>query len=192
MQCPFCGWGDSRVTDSRTVDGAIRRRRECQRCVARFTTYERVQPAELFVLKKDGRREEFNREKLLGGIRKACEKRPIDVAALATVVDGIEAVLVKSGRTEITSTAIGELVMDALRDLDQIAYVRYASVYRAFADIDALRDALDELQRSGGRNRPPREQLPLLPLEDFPEPAALRVVPLDAAARRQAGSQKRT
>ncbi|MHB8577584.1 MAG: transcriptional regulator NrdR, partial [Dehalococcoidia bacterium] len=162
MQCPFCSYADSKVTDSRTVDAGIRRRRECLRCNARFTTYERVQPAELLVIKKDARREEFSREKLLAGIRKACEKRPLDTAAITAMVDGIEMRLVNSGRSEVSSTGLGELVMDALRELDQIAYVRYASVYRAFADLDALRDVLDELEHAPGRTGPPREQLPLL------------------------------
>ena len=191
MQCPFCGFADSKVTDSRTVDAGIRRRRECLRCSARFTTYERLQPAELIVVKKDGRREEFSRDKLLAGIRKACEKRPLAVAAVDALVDGVEMQLVNSGGSEVSSTTLGELVMDGLRDLDQIAYVRYASVYRAFADIDALRETLDELQRTGGRANPPREQLALLPpeaLSDLTEPP--RILPLTPGLRRRTGRMR--
>jgi len=193
VQCPFCGYGDSRVTDSRTGDAGIRRRRECLRCNARFTTYERVQPVELLVVKKDGRREEFSRDKLLAGIRKACEKRPLDGAAIAGLVDGIETRLLNSGHTEVTSNSLGELVMTGLRDLDQIAYVRYASVYRAFADLDALREALDDLQRSSGHAAPPREQLPLLPPEELMERSELpRIVTLAPGLRRRVGGRERS
>lgn len=192
MQCPFCSYGDSRVTDSRTGGDGIRRRRECLRCNARFTTYERVQPVELLVVKKDGRREDFSRDKLLGGIRKACEKRPLGAAAVAELVDGIETRLLNAGQTEVTSSALGELVMAGLRDLDQIAYVRYASVYRAFADLDALRETLDELQRSPGRFSPPREQLPLLPPDNEAERPDLRVVPLSSGVRRRVGGRDRS
>ncbi len=160
MHCPFCGYEDSRVTDSRAIGDGIRRRRECLQCGVRFTTYERVQAAGMLVIKKDGRRAPFSREKLLRGLQKACEKRPLEAGAIAAVADQIEARVQDEGLVEVPSALIGEWAMEALRDLDQIAYVRFASVYRSFADVGALREMLDEVERS--RPRPPREQLPLL------------------------------
>lgn len=186
MQCPYCTFADSRVTDSRTVDAGIRRRRECLRCNARFTTYERAERAQLLVVKKDGRREEFSREKVLAGVRKACEKRPLEAAAVNGLVDDIETAVLGTGRSEIDSSFIGELVMRGLRDFDQIAYVRFASVYRSFTDIDSLREALDELERAGGQGKQPREQLPLLPeadLDQLVDPP--RILPLRAAVGRR-------
>jgi transcriptional repressor NrdR len=145
MICPYCGHSDSRVIDSRDVNEGIRRRRQCLKCQARFTTYERLQPASLFIIKKDQRREEFKREKLLGGIRKACEKRPLPTGTVEKLVDEIEAELYGLGKTEVSSTHIGDMVMDRLKDLDYIAYIRFASVYREFADIKALKEAVDNL-----------------------------------------------
>ncbi|MGI8553613.1 MAG: transcriptional regulator NrdR [Dehalococcoidia bacterium] len=145
MQCPLCSFEDSRVIDSRTVDNGIRRRRECLGCSGRFTTYERVQSGALLVVKKDGRREPFSREKLLRGLFKACEKRRLETRAVEAIADRIEAVLLRQGLGEVPSTVIGEFVMDGLRQLDHIAYVRFASVYRSFADLDSLRNVLDEL-----------------------------------------------
>ena len=145
MNCPLCGYSDSKVIDSRDINEGIRRRRQCLNCQARFTTHERIQPAGLFVIKKDQRREEFKREKLLSGIRRACEKRPLQTGALERLVDEIEAELFRLGKTEIHSTLIGDLVMDKLKVLDHIAYIRFASVYRDFADITALKEAVDSL-----------------------------------------------
>jgi transcriptional repressor NrdR len=143
MKCPYCGYEDSKVVDSRDVNEAIRRRRECLKCGARFTTYERLQAATLLVIKKDGRREEFNREKVISGIRKACTKRPISQETIERMVDEIEARLRKSGKGEVAASVIGDMVMEGLRQLDGIAYIRFASVYRDFADIDEVRAAAD-------------------------------------------------
>jgi transcriptional repressor NrdR len=136
-------------------------------CGGRFTTYERVQPAGILVVKKDGRREEFSRDKLLTGLRKACAKRPLEAGALESLVEGIESAVLSTGRTEIDSRQLGELVMDRLQDVDQIAYVRFACVYRDFADIDAVRQVLDDLQSTARGRARPREQLSLLPEEDL-------------------------
>ena len=162
MNCPFCGYHDSRVLDSREVNDGIRRRRQCLSCEARFTTYERLQPTSLFVIKKDRRREEFDREKLLAGIRKACEKRPLPSGAVEKLVDDIEAELYQLGKTEIPSTVIGDMVMERLKNLDYIAYIRFASVYREFADITALKQEIDTLVGAGARAPAAAEQLPLL------------------------------
>ena len=186
MHCPFCDCEDSRVTDSRTVEAGIRRRRECLRCNARFTTYERVERAQVLVVKKDGRREEFQREKVLSGVRKACEKGPLEANAVNALVDNVETAVLGTGRAEVDSSFIGELVMRGLRDLDQIAYVRFASVYRSFADLDSLRQVLDDLENSPGHTRRPREQLALLPEEDLDllvDPG--RILPIRAAADRR-------
>lgn len=186
MNCPFCDCEDSRVTDSRTVEAGIRRRRECLRCNARFTTYERVERAQVLVVKKDGRREEFQREKVLSGVRKACEKRPLEANADNALVDNVETAVLGTGRAEVDSSFVGELVMRGLRDLDQIAYVRFASVYRSFADLDSLRQVLDDLENSPGHTRRPREQLALLPEEDLDllvDPG--RILPIRAAAGRR-------
>ena len=135
MKCPYCSFNDSRVLDSRDTDNGIRRRRKCLKCSARFTTYERFLPAALFVIKKDERREEFSKDKLLSGIRKACEKRPLPVGAVEKVADDIESELYATGKPETSSKSIGDLVMAKLRDLDSVAYIRFASVYREFTDL---------------------------------------------------------
>jgi transcriptional repressor NrdR len=145
MQCPYCRSRDSRVVDSRTGDSDIRRRRECESCGARFTTYERVEHSGVRVVKKDGRREPFAREKLAAGLQRACEKRPLATEAIDALVDEIERRVRGLGQPEVASALIGELVMDELRGLDQIAYVRFASVYRSFTDVESLRRAIDEL-----------------------------------------------
>lgn len=175
MQCPYCDSPDSKVIDSRDVDGSIRRRRECLSagCAGRFTTYERIQAVALYVLKKDGRREEFSRDKLLAGLRKACEKRPLQMGAIEAVAQDIENELYQRNAPEVPSAAVGELVMERLRDLDPIAYVRFASVYRQFADIDALREELEALA-SGAR--PAGAQLPLLDEPEF-APSSFRLQP---------------
>jgi len=162
MNCPYCGYQDSKVIDSRDINGGIRRRRECLGCSSRFTTYERLQPASLFVIKKDGRREEFSREKLLGGIRKACEKRPLPIGSVDKLAGDIEAGLYRLGKAEVPSAIIGDMVMAGLKGLDHIAYIRFASVYREFADITALKQAVDTLV-SGEKS----SQLPLLPTEQL-------------------------
>ncbi len=155
MRCPTCGQAESRVLDSRAVDGGvtIRRRRECLACAKRFTTYERVEESELLVVKKDGRREPFDRGKILAGLRRACEKRPIPISALESLVDRIEGELRNQGEREVPTAEIGGRIMEALRKLDEVAYVRFASVYREFRDLDTFRKELEALrqQRSGGR-----------------------------------------
>jgi transcriptional repressor NrdR len=166
VNCPYCGYIDSKVIDSRDVNDGIRRRRQCLRCESRFTTYERLQRASIFVIKKDGRREEFDREKLLTGIRKACDKRPLTSGTVAELVDDIEAELYQTSKSEITSAIIGDMVMARLKSLDQIAYIRFASVYREFADITTLKEEVDSLARH--TPKPPADQLPLLPMEELP------------------------
>jgi len=189
VQCPHCSYEDSRVTDSRGIDNGIRRRRECLQCGTRFTTYERVQTAGMLVVKKDGRREPFSREKILGGIQRACEKRPLEAAAIAALADRIEAHVQEQGLIEVPASLIGKWAMDGLRDLDQIAYVRFASVYRSFADVGELRDILDEFE--GGRPRTPREQLPLLnettleQLREQPLREQSRLIPFRDSSRRR-------
>jgi transcriptional repressor NrdR len=163
MNCPFCSYADSKVIDSRDINDGIRRRRQCLSCNARFTTYERLQPASLFIMKKDQRREEFKREKLLAGIRKACEKRPLPTGSIERLVDEIEAELYHLGKTEIPSTLIGDLVMEKLKKLDYIAYIRFASVYREFADIRALKEAVDNLVVTQKEDTRLRGQLSLIP-----------------------------
>lgn len=163
MNCPYCGHGDSRVIDSREVNDGIRRRRQCLDCGSRFTTYERLQPAGLFVVKKDGRREEFSKNKLLGGMRKACEKRPLPIGIVDKLADDIEAELYRLSKAEVASTAIGDMVMEKLKRLDYIAYIRFASVYREFTDITALKQEVDTLVGGQTATPPPSGQLSLLP-----------------------------
>ena len=163
MNCPYCGFHDSKVIDSREVNDGIRRRRECLKCSSRFTTYERLQPASIFVIKKDERREEFNRDKLLTGLRKACEKRPLPAGTLEKLADDIEAELFQLGKAEISTAIIGDMVMERLKSLDHIAYIRFASVYREFADITALKQEIDTLVGSESSMSLPTSQLPLLP-----------------------------
>ena len=148
MNCPQCGFNDSKVIDSRDVDDGIRRRRQCLECGFRFTTYERLQPASLFVIKKDERREEFRRDKLLSGVLKACEKRPLPTGTLEKMAEDIETELFSTGKTEIPVAVIGDMVMERLRELDHIAYIRFASVYRDFADITELKEVVDSLAGS--------------------------------------------
>jgi len=147
MICPFCGFKEDRVIDSReSKEGdVIRRRRQCLKCERRFTTYERSDEIPYMVVKKDGRREKFDRQKVLNGLLKACEKRPVPMAKLAEVVDAVEAQLADSTDREISTTEIGEMLMDKLRSVDKIAYVRFASVYRDFQDVDAFINELKNL-----------------------------------------------
>ena len=174
MNCPYCDYYDSKVIDSRDVNDGIRRRRQCLKCDSRFTTYERLQPASLFVIKKDARREEFNRDKLLSGIRKACEKRPLPTGTVDKLADDIEAELYQIGKAEIPSTDIGDMVMEKLKKLDYIAYIRFASVYRQFTDITALKQAVDTLADSEAETSVHAGQLPLLPNEQLVAPARTR------------------
>ncbi len=163
MDCPNCGGQESRVIDSRSLDEGVRRRRQCIACSTRFTTYERIQPHDIFVVKKDGRREEFSRDKLLSGIHKACEKRPLPTGAIDKFIDTIEAELYKVGKREVSSSHIGDLVMEGLKKLDHIAYIRFASVYREFADITDLKLEVDSLAIR--KELTPENQLPLLSSE---------------------------
>ncbi len=174
MNCPYCGFHDSKVIDSREVNDGIRRRRQCLSCDSRFTTYERLQPASLFVIKKDERREEFNRDKLLTGIRKACEKRPLPTGTVDKLADDIETELYHLGRSEVPSTVIGDMVMERLKNLDHVAYIRFASVYREFADITALKQEVDTLVSSETTASLPTSQLPLLPDDRLGELARSR------------------
>jgi len=162
MNCPYCGYQDSKVIDSREVSDGIRRRRQCLSCGSRFTTYERPQPASLFVIKKDQRREEFNRSKLLIGIRKACEKRPLPTGTVDKLADDIEAELYRLGKAEIPGAVIGDMVMEKLRDLDHVAYIRFASVYREFTDITALKQEVDNLVSGKAGASRSTSQLPLI------------------------------
>ena len=150
MKCPFCAFEESKVIDSRPTDeGArIRRRRECIKCGKRFTTYEIIESVPIFVIKKDKSREAFDRNKLLGGMMRACEKRQVTIETLEKAVDEIEANLQNSLDREVTSIHIGELAMDKLKDIDEVAYVRFASVYRHFKDINAFMDELSTLLKT--------------------------------------------
>lgn len=146
MKCPFCGVMDNKVIDSRvSKDGeAIRRRRECMDCAHRFTTYEQIEDIPIMIVKKDGRREIFNRDKVSAGIRRACEKLDVSMNTIDTIIDNLERSLRETGEKEIPSYVIGEQVMQKLHDLSDIAYVRFASVYREFKDVN---DFVDELKR---------------------------------------------
>jgi transcriptional repressor NrdR len=149
MNCPFCGFKEDRVIDSReSRDGdLVRRRRQCLKCGRRFTTYERIDEVPFMVVKKDGRREKFDRQKVLTGLLKACEKRPVPMAKLAEIVDEVESRVTESRDREISTTEIGELLMDRLKSLDKIAYVRFASVYRNVQDIEDFLNELKNLMR---------------------------------------------
>ena len=171
MNCPYCGYQDSKVIDSRDIDDGIRRRRQCLGCDARFTTYERVQTTGLFVIKKDQRREAFDKSKLLAGIRKACEKRPLPTDAVDRLADEIENELYRQNKVEIPSAAVGDMVMERLKSLDFIAYIRFASVYREFTDIGTLKRVVDALVVDETEEPLPTAQLPLIPTEELRETA---------------------
>jgi transcriptional repressor NrdR len=168
VRCPHCHFRDSRVTDSRASDDGIRRRRQCISCGERFSTVEAVQFSTVQILKRDGRREEFTREKLLRGLRSACAKRNISVGQLEGVADEIEAKVNSDGRPEVPSHFLGELAMDALRRLDHIAYIRFASVYRSFTDIESLKEAVEALEQ--GRVPTAEERELQLGLPEGPAP----------------------
>jgi transcriptional repressor NrdR len=152
MRCPQCGDRDTRVIDSRDLDDAatIRRRRECPTCSSRFTTYERIEAARLVVIKRDGSRQEFDHEKLASGLAKALTRRPVPDDAAEVAADEIEAALRAEGMTEVPSSRIGQLAMARLREIDQIAYIRFASVYQSFEDLEDLKREVDELYATHG------------------------------------------
>lgn len=147
MKCPFCSFADTRVVDSRLgkEGNNIRRRRECTECEKRFTTYERVEETLPLVIKKDGRREPFDRNKIIAGMQRACEKRPISIATIEKEIDKLEVSLQESGEKEIDASRIGTAVMEALHGMDEVAYVRFASVYRQFKDINEFMSELKDL-----------------------------------------------
>jgi transcriptional repressor NrdR len=158
MRCPQCGERETRVVDSRDLDDAatIRRRRECGACSLRFTTYERVEAARLVVVKRDGTRQEFDRERLVSGLRKALTRRPVPAASAEAAADEIEALLRAEGMTEVPSSRIGQLAMAKLRELDQIAYIRFASVYQSFDDLEDLKREVDTLYAQWSPKEPSR------------------------------------
>ena len=147
MKCPFCGYEESKVIDSRPTDEGerIRRRRECLKCCKRFTTYEMIESLPIIVIKKDKSRETFNRQKLMNGLLRACEKRPVSIETLDRIIDEIETIIQNSLDREVSSEKIGELVMEKLKSTDEVAYVRFASVYRQFKDISTFMDELNKL-----------------------------------------------
>ena len=154
MKCPYCGFTQDKVVDSRESKEAdsIRRRRECERCTRRFTTYERIDEIPYMVVKKDGRRERFDRHKILSGLLRACEKRPVAASKLEAIVDATESFLVDSPERERTTKEIGELIMSHLKGLDTVAYIRFASVYRDFKDVREFKEELEGLLE-GGKKR---------------------------------------
>lgn len=159
MKCPFCGYAESKVIDSRPTDEGerIRRRRECLRCEKRFTTYEIIETTPLMVIKRDGSREVFSRDKLLNGMIKSCEKRPVSLSVLEDAVTDIETQLQNRLEREVNSSLIGELCMEKLRGVDQVAYVRFASVYRQFQDIQSFLEELQKLSDSLSEDLPEQE-----------------------------------
>lgn len=155
MKCPFCSYFESKVVDSRPTDEgqAIRRRRECIKCGKRFTTYEKIEEVPLIVVKKDGTRESYDRNKLLNGIIKSCEKRPVSIDTIENIVDEIEKNLYNSLQKEIKSEEIGEMVMNKLKDIDEVSYVRFASVYRQFKDLNSFMEELKKILGEENKNR---------------------------------------
>lgn len=155
MKCPFCGYKEDKVVDSRSTSGnsAIRRRRECFGCGKRFTTYEYIEEVSLMVIKKDSRREPFDRKKILSGIMRACEKRPISVEKMEEIVAQIEHAIQRKSDREILSSRVGEMVMEKLKKLDDVAYVRFASVYRQFKDVGQFMDELEDIFKREGKKR---------------------------------------
>ncbi|MBD3398067.1 transcriptional repressor NrdR [Candidatus Micrarchaeota archaeon] len=153
MKCPYCTNEETKVVDSRQVESQIRRRRQCEKCEKRFTTFERVEYAELYVIKKNGSRQPFNSEKLRTSIRKACEKRPISLSEIEEMVSSIEARLRNEDSIEIKSSRVGNLVMKSLRKADPVAYIRFASVYRDFGDLEAFVETIEKLKKGGSNGR---------------------------------------
>lgn len=161
MKCPFCGKDDNKVIDTRESEETIRRRRHCLACKRRFTTYERIAQTGLMVIKQDARREGFDRQKLMGGIVKACAKRPVPMEAIEAIVDQIELEMHALAKSEVDSQKIGQMVMERLRVLDDVAYVRFASVYRRFADLDSLASEIQRLKEKKQREAEERHQVKL-------------------------------
>lgn len=151
MKCPYCEYFESKVVDSRPTDEgqAIRRRRECIKCTKRFTTYEKIEEIPIMIVKKDGNRQAYDRNKILNGILKSCEKRPVAMSTIEQIVDDIEKNLSNSLEKEITSVEVGEMVMNKLKNVDEVAYVRFASVYRQFKDVNSFMDELKMLLDEG-------------------------------------------
>lgn len=161
MKCPYCAHQNSRVIDTREVPDGIRRRRECLNCQQRFTTYERMAGINLLIVKRDNSREEFDREKLLRNIRVACHKREVSAKQIDDFVQDIETDLYAMGRGEIPSREVGELVMRKLQNLDEVAYVRFASVYREFQDVDSITEEIEKLQERKRREAEQKNQMSL-------------------------------
>ena len=159
MQCPFCAHEDNKVIDTRESSDSIRRRRQCANCHKRYTTYERIAQTGLMVIKQDNRREAFDRQKLMGGVVKACAKRPVSMQAVETLLDEIEMELHVMAKSEVDSQKIGQMVMERLRKLDDVAYVRFASVYRRFADLDSLSVEIQRLKERKQREAEERLQV---------------------------------
>ncbi len=159
MECPYCAKEQNKVIDTRESDETIRRRRQCLSCGKRFTTYERIAQTGLMVIKQDSRREAFDRQKLLGGVVKACAKRPVPMEAIEALVDEIEMELHAIGKSEVDSQKIGQMLMERLRVLDDVAYVRFASVYRRFADLDSLAIEIQRLKEKKQREAEERLQV---------------------------------
>ncbi|HEX2909662.1 MAG TPA: transcriptional regulator NrdR [Chloroflexia bacterium] len=160
MKCVFCHYNDSKVIDSRDLrDGeSIRRRRECLRCGHRFTTYERVEPISILVIKKDGNREEYSREKVRKGVVTAFTKRPVKAEDIEKLIDSVEAEIFSKGELEVSTQRIGEIIMEHLRRADPVAYIRFASVYREFADLDVMRSEMDRVLQMERQERAQRQQ----------------------------------
>ncbi|MEW6232171.1 MAG: transcriptional regulator NrdR [Chloroflexota bacterium] len=161
MRCPFCAHPESKVIDSRELEESIRRRRECLSCGKRFTTYERPEVANFLVVKRDGRREEYDRQKLYQGIQRACHKRPVSAVQVESVVTQVEGEILRLAQPEVPSRFIGELVMERLRPLDEIAFMRFASVYRRFQDVDTLAEEIEGLRQWRLHAQEAKAQLPL-------------------------------
>ncbi len=155
MKCSYCGYKEDKVVDSRSTSegSAIRRRRECLKCGRRFTTYEYIEEVSLMVIKKDGRREHFDRKKILAGVMKACEKRPVSLEKMEEIVKWVERAAQRKSDREVLSRRIGELIMERLKTLDDVAYVRFASVYRQFRDVGQFMEELEGILRKGKRKR---------------------------------------
>jgi transcriptional repressor NrdR len=151
MKCPFCGFTEDKVIDSRPTEEneAIRRRRECNACKKRFTTYEKIEKIPVMVIKKDKTVEAFDRNKLINGMLKACEKRPVNIVKIEKIANEIESKIHNSLKSEVSSTDIGEMVMEKLKDLDEVAYVRFASVYRQFKDVNTFMEDIKNLKKEG-------------------------------------------
>ncbi|MBM3934953.1 MAG: transcriptional repressor NrdR [SAR202 cluster bacterium] len=172
MHCPYCNYNDSKVIDSRESIDGIRRRRECLGCERRYTTYERVQTRALIIIKRDGRREEFSRDKLWASIAKACAKRPLQTGTIDKAVNDIEADLTDLGRSEIPSSVVGEMAMERLKKIDRVAYIRFASVYREFKDIETFQQEIKALLDPEEAEKEPSNQLSFLQVMEEDQPKA--------------------